>query len=104
ALAGMLLVPFTLLMGFGLLYFQLHGLPLVDRVLAGMVAVAAGLALSRGFKILPAYRSDPVALLLATGVFLAMQVFHVRLVPLLLVVSPLAMVWYWPRQGEESKL
>ncbi|MFM7169442.1 MAG: chromate transporter [Cyanobium sp.] len=104
ALAGMLLVPFTLLMGFGLLYFQLHGLPLVDRVLAGMVAVAAGLALSMGFKILPAYRSDPVALLLATGVFLAMQVFHVRLVPLLLVVSPLAMVWYWPRQGEESKL
>lgn len=103
ALAGMLLVPFSLLMGMGLLYFQLHGLPLVDRVLAGMVAVAAGLALSMGFKILPAYRADPVALLLATGVFLAMQVFHVRLVPLLLVVSPLAMVWYWPRQGEGSQ-
>lgn len=97
ALAGMLLVPFTLLMGLGLLYFHLHGLPLVDRVLNGMVAVAAGLALSMGFKILPAYRSDPLALLLAGGVFVAMAFFNVRLVPLLLVISPLAMVWYWPR-------
>lgn len=102
ALAGMLLVPFTLLMGIGLLYFHLHGLPLVDRVLAGLVAVAAGLALSMGFKILPSYRADPVALLLAAGVFLAMEVLKVRLVPLLLVVSPLAILWYWPRQGTEG--
>ena len=103
AVAGMLLVPFSLLMGMGLLYFHLHGLPLVDRVLAGMVAVAAGLALSMGFKILPAYRADPVALVLAAAVFVAMEVFHVRLVPLLLVVSPLAMAWYWPRRGAESQ-
>jgi chromate transporter len=103
ALAGMLLVPFTLLMGIGLLYFNLHGLPMVDRVLSGMVAVAAGLALSMGFKILPSYRADPVALLLAAGVFLAMDVLKVRLVPLLLVISPLAMLWYWPRKGEEFR-
>jgi chromate transporter len=102
ALAGMILVPFSLLMGIGLMYFHLHGLPLLDRVLAGMVAVAAGLALSMGFKILPSYRADPVALLLAAVVFLAMEVFKVRLVPLLLVISPLAMLWYWPRTGEES--
>lgn len=102
ALAGMILVPFSLLMGIGLIYFHLHGLPLLDRVLAGMVAVAAGLALSMGFKILPSYRADPVALLLAAVVFLAMEVFKVRLVPLLLVISPLAMLWYWPRTGEES--
>lgn len=103
ALAGILLIPFSLLMGLGLVYFQLRGLPLVDRVLAGMVAVAAGLALSMGFKILPTYKADPVALLLAAAVFIAMQGFHVRLVPLLLVVSPLAMLWYWPRNVEETK-
>ena len=34
ALAGMLLVPFTLLMAIGLLYFQFHSLPALDRVLA----------------------------------------------------------------------
>ncbi|MFM7393619.1 MAG: chromate transporter [Cyanobium sp.] len=102
ALAGMLLVPFALLMGLGMVYLSFQSLPLVDRVLDGMVAVAAGLALSMGFKILPDYRADPVALGLAAGVVVAMTVFHVRLVPLLLVLSPLAMAWYWPRQAEEG--
>jgi chromate transporter len=101
ALSGMLLVPFSLLMGVGMLYFHFHSLPLVDRVLAGMVAVAAGLALSMGFKILPAYRQDPVALALAGLVFVGLEVVHVRLVPLLLVISPLAMLWYWPRSAED---
>jgi chromate transporter len=103
ALSGMLLLPFSLLMAAGMVYFQFHALPLVDRVLAGMVAVAAGLALSMGFKILPSYRRDPVALLLAGLVFVAMEGFHVRLVPLLLVISPLAMLWYWPRSPGESR-
>jgi chromate transporter len=103
ALSGMLLVPFSLLMGVGMLYFHFHSLPLVDRVLAGMVAVAAGLALSMGFKILPAYRQDPVALALAGLVFVALEVVHVRLVPLLLVISPLAMLWYWPRSSEAPR-
>ena len=103
ALAGMLLVPFSLLMAVGLLYFHFHSLPLVDRMLAGMVAVAAGLALSMGFKILPAYRQDPVALALAGLVFVAMAIVHVRLVPLLLLLSPLAMIWYWPRGDQEPR-
>jgi chromate transporter len=98
ALAGMLLVPFTLLMVLGVAYFWLHELPAVDRVLAGVVAAAAGMALSMGFKILDEYLKDPVALLLATGVFVAMVFFHVRLIPVVLITGPLAMAWYWPRQ------
>ncbi len=100
ALAGMLLVPFTLLMGLGVLYFSVHQLPAVDRVLAGVVAAAAGMALSMGFKILDQYWKDPVALLLAAVSFVAMQVFHVRLVPLVLIAGPLAMAWYWPRRSQ----
>jgi len=97
ALAGMLLVPFSLLMLLGMVYFSFHELPAVDRVLAGVVAAAAGMALSMGFKILDQYWKDPVALLLAAGSLVAMQVFHVRLIPLVLVAGPLAMAWYWPR-------
>ena len=100
ALAGMLLVPFSLLMGLGVLYFSLHELPAVDRVLAGVVAAAAGMALSMGFKILDQYWKDPVALLLASVSLIAMEVFHVRLVPLVLIAGPLAMVWYWPRRRQ----
>jgi chromate transporter len=51
-----------------------------------------------GFKILHAYWKDPVALLLAAVSLLAMQVFHVRVVPLVLIAGPLAMAWYWPRR------
>jgi chromate transporter len=97
ALAGMLLLPFTLLMGLGLLYFSFHSLPAIDRVLAGVVAAAAGMALSMGFKILNEYRHDPMALLLAALTLVAMSVFSVRLVPVVLVAAPLAMAWYWPR-------
>ncbi len=100
ALAGMLLVPFTLLMAVGLLYFRFHSLPALDRVLAGVVAAAAGMALSMGFKILDEYWKDPVALLLAAVTFVLMTFFHVRLVPLVLVAGPLAMAWYWPRRPQ----
>ena len=97
ALAGMLLVPFSLLMLVGLAYFSFRSLPLVDRLLAGVVTAAAGLALSMGFKILHQYQRDPVALLLALATFLAMAVFHIRLIPVVVVAGPLAMAWYWPR-------
>ena len=99
ALAGMLLVPFSLLMAFGLIYFQIHELPAVDRLLAGVGAAAAGMALSMGFKILDQYWKDAVALLLAAAVFLALSHFHARLVPVVLISGPLAMIWYWPRSA-----
>ncbi|MEB3354419.1 MAG: chromate transporter [Cyanobacteriota bacterium] len=98
ALAGMLLVPFSALMALGMAYFWLHETPAIDRVLAGVVAAAAGMALSMGFKILHEYWRDPVALLLAAAVFVALQVFHLRLIPVVLVGGPLAMAWYWPRR------
>ena len=67
-------------------------------MLAGVVAAAAGMALSMGFKILDEYWSDRVALLLAALVFAALTWGHVRLIPAVLVAGPLAMAWYWPRR------
>jgi chromate transporter len=97
ALAGMLLVPFSFLMLLGLAYFYLHMVMAVDAVLSGVVAAAAGMALSMGFKIAGQYVRDPVAVVLAAGVFLALNTFHQRLIPVILVSGPLAMAWYWPR-------
>ena len=100
ALSGMLLLPFSLLLLLGLAYYDLHETMAVDRVLAGVITASAGMALSMGFKIAGAYSRDPVAMLLAGASFLAMSVFHVRLVPLVLVAGPLAMAWYWPKQKQ----
>ena len=99
AVAGMLLVPFALLLLLGVVYFQVHAIPAVDRVLLGVVAAAAGLALSMGFRILRTYRRDPLALLLALVTFVALQGLHLSLIPVVLVLGPLAMLLYWPRQG-----
>lgn len=98
AMAGMLLLPFAVLLLLGLAYFELHMVMAVDRVLAGVITASAGMALSMGFKMAGGYGRDPVAVLLAGGSFLAMSVFHVRLIPLVLVAGPLAMAWYWPRR------
>jgi chromate transporter len=85
-------------MAVGLAYFQFHAIPSVDRVLAGVVAAAAGMALSMGFKILDQYWNDRVALVLAGAVFLMLTVLEVRLIPVVLIAAPLAMAWYWPRR------
>ena len=100
ALSGILLLPFSVLMLLGLGYYYLNMNMAVDRVLAGVITASAGMALSMGFKIAGAYSRDPVAMVLAGASFIAMSVFHVRLVPLVLVVGPLAMAWYWPRDGK----
>ena len=102
ALAGILLVPFTLLMVLGLVYFNFHANPAVNRVLAGVIAAAAGMALSMGFKILHQYIRDPIALLLAAVTFVAMSVFDQRLIHVVLVLGPIAMAWYWPRKRSEQ--
>ncbi|MCP9808771.1 chromate transporter [Cyanobium sp. HWJ4-Hawea] len=98
ALAGMLLVPFSFLMLLGLAYFYLHELASFTAVLAGVVAAAAGMALSMGFKIAGHYLRDKVAMVLAVGVFVAMYFFHLRLIPVVLISGTLAMLWYWPRE------
>ena len=100
ALSGILLLPFSVLMLLGLGYYYLHEILAVDRVLAGVITASAGMALSMGFKIAGAYSRDPAAMVLAGASFIAMSVFHVRLVPLVLVAGPLAMAWYWPRGGK----
>lgn len=98
ALAGMLIVPFSCLMLLGLAYFYLHEVESFSAVLAGVVAAAAGMALSMGFKIAGHYSRDPVAIFLAAVVFLAMYTFHIHLIPVVLISGPLAMAWYWPRR------
>ena len=100
ALAGILLIPFTLLMLLGLAYYYLNMVMAVDRVLSGVITASAGMALSMGFKIAGPYSRDPVAIVLAAISFVALSVFHVRLIPVILTLGPLAMVWYWPRRPE----
>ena len=97
AVAGIILFPFTLLMLLGLLYFQFSAIAEVNRLLAGLAAAAAGMALSMGVKILEVYKTDYLALAIAVIVFVSLQVFRFHLIPVVLVAGPVAMSLYWPR-------
>lgn len=97
ALAGLLLVPLALLIAAGLAYFHYRELPAIDATLSGVVAAAAGMALSMGFKIVGNYWRDPGALAFAAAAFAGVTLFHVRLPLVVLVLAPLAMLWFWPR-------
>ena len=60
ALAGMLLVPLVIVIALAALYAQFVHLAPVAGALRGMGAVAAGLVISTGFKVLPALASNPL--------------------------------------------
>ena len=83
----------------GLLYFQFSAIAEVNRLLAGLAAAAAGMALSMGFKILDVYKTDYLALVIAVVVFICLQVFKFHLIPVVLIAGPLSMMLYWPRGG-----
>ena len=97
AIAGIILFPFTLLMVLGLIYFQISAISEVNRLLAGLAAAAAGMALSMGFKILDVYKTDHLALAIAVIVFVCLQGFKFPLIPVVLISGAIAMSLYWPR-------
>jgi chromate transporter len=97
ALIGLLGVPLCILLTLGWAYFHYHQVPSLRAVLGGVVAAAAGMALSMGVKLIGNYLRQPVALLFAAAAFAGVSIFHLSLPLVVLVLSPLAMAWYWPR-------
>ena len=65
ALAGLLALPLALVLGLAALYGRWAHLPPVVGALRGMGAVAAGLIIATGLKLLPALKSNPLGPALA---------------------------------------
>lgn len=87
ALAGMLLGPFVIVMALAMLYAQLAQVPAVAGALRGMGAVASGLVLSTGVKLLPSLKGNVLGHAGAVGVaVLAAIVIAVLRLPLVWVV------------------
>lgn len=97
ALLGLLGVPLAILLTLGFFYFHFHQVPALRAVLGGVVAAAAGMALSMGVKLIGNYLREPMALLFAAAAFAGVSLLHFSLPLVVLVLAPLAMAWYWPR-------
>jgi len=85
ALFGLVAVPLALVLVAGSLYFRYHHLPALDSALNGMAAVATGLTLSMGFKLVGPFFKRPGALAIVAAAFVATILFKWPL-PLVLAV------------------
>ena len=90
ALAGFLVIPWSLGLTLGLFCLQYAHLPVVRHILGGIAAAAAGMLIATGMRLLLPHRRRPAALLFA-GLACALIVFGgLPLVAVLFGLAPLS--------------
>ena len=101
ALAGMLTVPTVVVLLLAALYSSVADAALVRDALRGMGAVAAGLIIATGIKLIGALRANamgmPACIGLALATFVAIGLLRLPLGPVLLVLGGAACAWGWRR-------
>jgi len=96
ALAGMLLVPTIIVLIFGVLYALYSANPGVAGATRGMSAVAAGLIIATGIKLLSGLKTNPLGTTLCAvfGMlcFIGIALMHWPLLDVLAMLGPLACI------------
>jgi chromate transporter len=87
SLAGVILVPFVLILILGVLYLRYGHIAELHGALAGLSAAAAGLIIAMGVKMGLPHRRRPAALVFGGLAFLAVAILQWPLVPVLLVLA-----------------
>lgn len=95
AMGGLVLMPAVVLLLIVMLYDHFSALAVVQNLLKGMAAVAAGLVLSTGVKLAQGQSRTWRAACIGLAVFLTIGVLQWPLVPVMLVLIPLALVLEW---------
>ncbi|WP_425219172.1 chromate transporter [Ralstonia solanacearum] len=95
AMAGLVAVPAVLLLLIVMLYDRYSALPLVQHLLKGMGAVAAGLVLATAVKLAQGQSRTWRAAVIGLAVFVAIGVLQWPLLPVMAVLIPLALVLEW---------
>ncbi|MGI4890823.1 MAG: chromate transporter [Janthinobacterium lividum] len=95
AMSGLVVVPAVLLLLIVMLYDHFSALSLVQNLLKGMAAVAAGLVLSTAVRLAQGQSRTWRAIGIGLAVFLAIGVLQWPLLPVMLVLIPLALVLEW---------
>ena len=99
ALGGMLAAPLAIVLALTVLYTRFAQHPTVAGALRGMGAVAAGLILATGIKLLPALRRNALGMAPAFGfaalTFVAIGLVRVPLFAVLAVLGGVSCAWAW---------
>ena len=101
ALAGMLLAPMVIVLALAALYGQFAQVPAVTGALRGMGAVAGGLVIATGLKLLRTFKRNPmgvpISVALAATILLATAWLRLPLVWMVLGLGGAAIVIAWSR-------
>ena len=99
ALAGMLVMPFLIVIGLAAAYGELASHLVVVNTLRGMGAVSAGLLIATALKLIPTFQRNPVgrnvALVLSTLTVIAIVRFHLPLPVVVLGLGGVGMTVAW---------
>ncbi len=98
AVAGFLLIPWTIGFTFGVLYLQHAHHPVFQNILGGVSAVAAGLLIATGIRMLLPYRTRPAAMFFAASAFALMALAKLPLLVVLVGLAPLSITMAGLRQ------
>lgn len=90
AVAGFLLIPWTIGFMFGMVCLQYAHHPVLQNILGGVSAAAAGLLIATGIKMLLPHRGRPAAMLFAALAFALMVFSGLPLLVVLLGLAPLS--------------
>lgn len=100
ALAGLLVAPCMIVIGFGSFYQAYGHLPAVQGMFRGVSACAAGLILAMGLRMGWRYRRDPRALAIIAATILAMAWFKLPLLWILASVLPVSLALAWTTRSK----
>jgi len=104
AFAGLVMVPMVVVLSAMLLYEHYRDVAAVQRMLAGMTAVSAGLMLSTGFRLAQSQSPTVRGLLVGVAAFAAIGLLRWPLVPVMAVLVPLGLLLEWRAEGQVLRL
>jgi len=90
ALAGFILIPWTVGFVLGGLLLSYAQAPLLQGILRGIAAVAAGLIIATGIRLLLPHRSRPVALVFTALAFIGLAILRLHLLIVVLALVPVS--------------
>jgi chromate transporter len=90
AVAGFLVIPWVIGFSIGVWYLQEAHHPILQNILGGVAATAAGLMIATGLRLLMPYRRRPLAVLFAALAFGLMTFSKLPLLVILFSLTPLS--------------
>ena len=100
ALAGLIIVPFLVVLGLGICYFQYQHIWQVEAALRGMAIVAVGMTVGMGLKMTLRYSFAVWSALIFGVTFLTIAILRWQLLPVVAVLIPVSVGLSWLSTGK----